>query len=275
MASSNSRRSSISNTDSGISCTTTTKTINPRYICEWVDTCRNPKHELDDCRVRKEELRGKLGIYYSENAAYKEFDYDGINGVSLKANPTGCTMIHLLIYKKENDEMYLLFATKSVMEKSKREPLLTFPSSYPYKKNEAKIDVAARALKTLTNENEIIKNIQSNLKRFIFIDANVIYPLYLTNEHAKLLTDHFVSNDEVSSIQWFRFSTVHKQLPPWDDYLDSRQAGNNGELLQIKPSNHIGTQLKEGDKELTLWSVTAMCLKCIRNHVGFEIFLQP
>jgi hypothetical protein len=129
-------------------------------------------------------------------------------------------------------------------------------------------------LKTLTNENEIIKNIQSNLKRFIFIDANVIYPLYLTDEHAKLLTDHFVSNDEVSSIHWLRFSTVRNQLPVWNDYLDI-QADNDGELAQIRRSDHIGIQLKEGDKELTLRSVTAMCLKCIRNYVGFEIFLQP
>lgn len=198
MASNDSRRSSISAADSGISCTTNATTVNPLYECNWSDECQG-RHELDDCRKRKNELRGKLGIYYSPNAMFKRFQYDEMNNLSLEHNPTGCTMVNLLIFKKENDEISLLFVMKLLKQKRHdhdeetiRQPLLALPSSNPRTKNEIPKQVAARALNIITNENEITADVRSRLKRFLFVDASTIYPLYLTNDQADLLTNHFL-----------------------------------------------------------------------------------
>jgi hypothetical protein len=279
MASSNSRRSSCSNADSGISCQTTAKTVNPRYACYWTDNCKG-KHELDSCRIRPNELRGKLGIYYSPNGIYKRFGRDQINNLPLENNPTGCTMISLLIYKNENNEPWLLFVTKLVKEKQPddgertvRQLLLALPSSNPRKKNEDLKNVAARALESITNTSEINKDLRSRFKRFLFVDANATYPLYLNNEQANLLTTQFSSNEEVTSLHWYPLSTVLSKLPEWNDYL-SRQAEGN-ELEQVRHPTRVGIQLNNDDENSKIWSVTTSSLMCIRNHVGFEEFLKP
>jgi len=202
-----------------------------------------------------------------------------MNNLSLEHNPTGSTMINLLIYKKEDNEPWLLFVTKLVKEKRQdnvegfnRQLLLTLPSSNPRKKNEVIRQVAVRALESITDENEITKDLSSHLKHFLFVDASVIYPLYLTSDQAKLLTEHFSPNEEVITLHWFPLSTVLSQLPEWNDYL-SRQAEGN-ELAQIRHPNHTGIKLNKENEEYTMWSVTATGLMCIRNHVGFEKFLQ-
>ncbi|CAF1256593.1 unnamed protein product [Adineta steineri] len=64
MASSNTRRSSSSYSDSGISVSTAGTTVNQRYACYWTNQCQG-HHELDQCQDRRNQLRGKLGIYYS------------------------------------------------------------------------------------------------------------------------------------------------------------------------------------------------------------------
>ncbi|CAF4896026.1 unnamed protein product [Rotaria sp. Silwood1] len=279
MESSNSRSSSVSRADSGISCNTTDTTVNPRYECRWTDNCRG-QHELDDCPVRLRELRGKLGIYFSPNASFKHFSRDHMNDLSLESNPTGCTMIHLLIYKRKNNETWLLFVTKFAKEKRRdneatpnRQILLTLPSSNPCMKGEYHKNIAARALNSITNESEITTNLRPRLKRFLFVDANAIYPLYLTDEQADLLTTHFSPNEEVISLHWYPLSTVLSQLPNWDDYL-SRQAEGR-ELAQVRHPDHTGIKLNTENNEHTMWSVTATCLMCIRNLVGFDAFLQP
>jgi hypothetical protein len=210
---------------------------------------------------------------------FKRFVRDQINNLPLENNPTGCTMISLLIYKNENNETWFLFATKSVKEKRpdngeglSQQLLLTLPSSNPREKNEFQKQVAVRALESITNENAILKDVRSRLKRFLFVDASVIYPLYLTNEQADLLTTHFSPNEEVFSLHWFPLSTVLSQLPEWNDYLSRQAAGN--ELAQIRHHTHTGIKLNKGDEQHTMWSVTATCLMCIRNHVGFEEFLR-
>ncbi len=279
MASSNSRRSSVSNADSGISCNTTATTVNPRYACYWLSSCHG-QHELDDCQVREHDLRGKLGIYYSSNAMFRRFSRDEINKLPLEQNPTGCTMISLLIYKIENNETWLLFVTKSVKEKrqdnldgTSRQLLLTLPSSNPREKNEVAKQVAVRALENITHESEILKDLRPRLRRFLFFDANAIYPLYLPNDQADLLTTSFSSNEEVTSLHWFPLSTVLYQLPEWNDYL-SRQAEGR-ELAQIRHRDHVGIKLNKDNEEFTMWKVTATSLMCIRNHVGFDEFLRP
>jgi len=279
MASSNSRRSSISNADSGISCTTNAATVNPRYACYWSDKCHG-QHELDDCQLRKSQLRGKLGIYYSSNAMFKRFKYDNENDLSLEHNPTGCTMVNLLIYKQENNEISLLFVMKQLKEKRHdheegiiRQPLLALPASYPCRKDEIPKQVAVRALETITDKSEITVDVRVRLKRFLFVDASVIYPLYLTNDQANLLTNDFFQNEEVTSLHWFPLSTVLNQLPEWNDYLSKQEEGKN--LAQVRHPNLTGIKLNKDNLEYTMWSVTSFCLMCIRNHVGFETFLQP
>lgn len=277
MASNNSRRSSFSNSDSGISCNTTAEVVDPRYACHWTDTCQG-QHELNRCPIRQNELRGKLGIYYSPNGIYKRFSRDQINNAPLENNPTGCTMINLLIYKNENNQPWLLFVTKLVKQKHPdnrevtRQFLLTLPSSHPHKKNEDPKNVAARALESITNNNEIHRDLRSRLQRFFFLDASAIYSLYLTNEQANLLTDQFSSNEDVTALHWFPLSTVLNQLPSWDDYISKQAEGN--ELAQIRHPIHAGIRLNDDDENSTLWSVTATYLMCIENHVGFKEFLK-
>ncbi|CAF1256571.1 unnamed protein product [Adineta steineri] len=183
-------------------------------------------------------------------------------------------MINLLIYKIENNETLLLFASKLVKEPGQhdRQLLLTFPSSNPCRRDEHQIQVAERALKTITNENEILSSLRSRLKRFLFVDARSIYPLYLTNEQADLLTEKFSPNEEVTSLHWFRLSTVLSQLPEWNNYLTREPIGK--ELAQVRHDDLSGIRLSEENEAGTLWSVTAFCLMCIRNHVGFEEFLK-
>jgi hypothetical protein len=211
---------------------------------------------------------------------FKRFQYDEMNDLSLEYNPTGCTMVNLLIHKQENNEIWLLFVTKLLKEKNQdndertqRQSLLTFPSSYPCRKDEIPKQVAERALTTITDKNEITKNVRSHLKRFLFVDASVIYPLYLTNDQANLLTNHFSPNDEVLSLHWFPLSTVLNELPEWNDYLSKQEAGKH--LAQVRHPNFAGIRLKKDNEDYTMWSVTVVCLMCIRNHVGFETFLQP
>ncbi|CAF1187830.1 unnamed protein product [Adineta steineri] len=278
MASSNTRRSSSSYSDSGISVSTAGTTVNQRYACYWTNQCQG-HHELDQCQDRRNQLRGKLGIYYSPVARYNRYVRDEINNLSLEFNPTGCTMINLLIYKIEKNETWLLFVSKSVKEKRQhdrvevtRQLLLTFPSSNPCRRDEHQIQVAERALKTITNENEILSSLRSRLKRFLFVDASSIYPLYLTNEQADILTEKFSPNDEVTSLHWFRLSTVLSQLPEWNNYLTREAIGK--ELAQVRHDDLSGIRLSEENEAGTLWSVTAFCLMCIRNHVGFEEFLK-
>ncbi|CAF1153540.1 unnamed protein product [Didymodactylos carnosus] len=268
-----SRRSSYS--DSGISSTTTSNAVNPRYACYWLKSCRG-QHELDDCHARRGELHGKLGIYYSSNGIYQRYLRDQINNLSLEHNPTGCTMINLLIYTQREGEILILFVTKLVKEKHheipttvERRALLTLPSSYPREKGELQKQVAERALDSVTHEKEITSNLRSRLTRFLFVDASVIYPLHLTNEHADLLTRSFTPNDEISALHWFALSAVLAQLPEWNNYLGREAVGK--ELAQIRHISHAGIKLGEG---YVLWSVVATVLMCIRQHVGFETFLE-
>lgn len=275
MAYASSRSSSISCADSGISVGTD---VNPRYACYWIDSCRG-QHEIVNCSFRHKDLRGKLGIYYSPNAMFKRFTLDRINSLPLDSNPTGCTRISLLIYKVVDNEKWLLFVTQKRKEKQQHHETdsspqlrLTFPSSNPRKKNEMQKDVALRALEGITHEREITKDLRPRLKRFLFVDAYATYPLFITNEHADLLTASFSPNEEDISLHWFPLSTVLSQLPTWENYL-TRQA-EDGELAQIRHDIRAGINLTTANEEYTIWSVTATVLMCIRNHVGFDEFLQ-
>ncbi|UJR07332.1 hypothetical protein I4U23_011619 [Adineta vaga] len=83
---------------------------------------------------------------------YHRRERDEVNYKDLSTNPTGCTMVLLLIYKIENNTTWLLFVTKFLKEKrqkyekeSTRQSLLAFPSSNPCKKGEDHTEVALRA----------------------------------------------------------------------------------------------------------------------------------
>jgi hypothetical protein len=188
-------------------------------------------------------------------------------------------MVNLLIYKKENNAISLLFVTKLRKEKRQdneeeqnRQLLLTLPSSHPCKKEEHASQVAVRALESVTNTKESSPELRKRLKRFLFVDASVIYPLYFTNDQANHLTAQFSSNEEITSLHWFPLSTVLKQLPEWNDYLSKPAEGK--ELAEVRHPIHAGIKLNEDNEEFTMWSVTATSLMCIRNLVEFEKFLQ-
>ena len=286
MASNNSRRGSSSSfPDSGFngfgssSSGSTTGRGNPSYACYWLDNCRG-SHEVDDCTARKEELGGKLGIYYSSDARYKRYSVDKQNNKSLKSNPTGRKKINLLIYRKRDDQVQVLFVTKLRTDKNRKDqldknwqPLLALPSSSPREKEERPELVATRALETITNRKELLEKLRSHLKRFLFVDANVVYPLFLTEERANLLTEHFTPNEEVHSLHWFPLEYVLSKLPVCIDYL--KQPAQQDELAQVRHSIATASvKLQDGCTEYNMWSVLELYLVCIREHVQFNSFLK-
>ncbi|CAF1006695.1 unnamed protein product [Adineta ricciae] len=238
MASNNNRTTSYS--DSGFSERTAAGSVNPRYACYWLESCQG-QHEFDDCSHRSNELNGKLGIYYSPNAEYRLFDRDEINEKNLRENPTGCTMVQLLIYKIEKGTTWLLFVSKRLKEKrfrqeSIREQLLAFPSANPCRKFEDRAEVALQALQTITDQQEILQDYQLRLKRFLFVDAISAYPFQITPSEVKLLMKGYSSNDEVHSLHWFPLTEILNQLPEWPNYLAKEQTEHR--LAQIKRDRH-------------------------------------
>jgi hypothetical protein len=269
-------RSQESTTSSGYwssqSSTPTTVQLNPHYLCYWVDSC-NGQHELNRCPYWDDELRGKLGIYYSPSGTYELFTEDRISGVNLENNNTGCTKVHLLVYNDEKKEV--LFGLRWCKESKndlRKRPLLAFPSAQPRRRSERMIRIPPRAFEWLTTDTDFAEQcLKQGLKnRFLFQNANVIYPVYLTNEQASRLTQSFVQNEEFRSLHWFPLSQILSQLPPWPNYIKQNKTEN--ELAQIRHDRPTGIQLGRYE----LWSVTAMCLMCIREHVpgGFDTFLK-
>lgn len=286
MASNNSQRgSSRSFSDSGFSSfgstssVNTTVTVNPRYACYWLDECRG-FHEVDHCAARKGDLRGKLGIYYSPNAMYNRYSVDKQNNLSLKSNPTGRTMINLLIHRKCDDQVQVLFVTKSLTDKNRkdqadqnRQPLLALPSSNPREKEERPESVATRALETVTDRKELLEKLRPHLTRFLFVDASVVYPLFLTEERANLLTKHFTPSEEVLSLHWFPLEYVLSKLPACSNYL--RQPAQRDDLAQVRHSiATTSVKLQDMNTEYNMWSVLEFYLLCIREHVQFNTFLK-
>ncbi|CAF1021291.1 unnamed protein product [Adineta ricciae] len=276
MASNNDRTTSY--LESGFSERTAARSVNPRYACYWLDSCQG-QHEFDDCSHRPNELNGKLGIYYSPNAEYRLFDRDEINRKILTENPTGCTMVQLLIYKIDEDATWLLFVSKRLKEKrfqseSMREQLLAFPSANPRRKFEDRAEVALQALKTITDQQEILQDYQLRLKRFLFVDAISAYPFQVTPSEAKLLMNSYSSNDEVHSVHWFPLTEILNGLPEWPNYLAKEQTEHG--LAQIKHDRYPTVQLRRDvdGRVFTIWSVTVSLLLCIRNHVGFQEFFS-
>ncbi|UJR07980.1 hypothetical protein I4U23_012259 [Adineta vaga] len=261
--------SNASTTSSGYTIQTSTN-INPNYRCYWLNSCQG-NHELRSCSHWREELRGKLGIYYSSNGMYRRFSRDNLSGVNLEHNPTGCTTVHLLIYTIRSDGMKeILFGLSNRRENhddSTRRPLLSFPFSKPCKRREPGLNIARRAFKWISDDETIARQVLKS--HFLFQHANVIYPWYVTNEQANLLTNNFQANEELISLHWFPLTSVLECLPEWKNFLTSQATEN--ELAQHEHIDQIGIQLGE----YHLWSVTASCLLCIREYIpgGFETFL--
>ncbi|CAF4004842.1 unnamed protein product [Rotaria sp. Silwood1] len=129
-------------------------TINPGYACYWSDSCRG-LHELNQCPYRNAELHGKLDVYYSSIGIYKRFSVDKLSHVSLKGNPTGRTMVHLLIYTiRSQGEIEILFGLghrKNTSSEETRCPLLSLPLTRPCKRGESGMQMARRALEWVTS----------------------------------------------------------------------------------------------------------------------------
>jgi hypothetical protein len=113
MASSDSRRSSVSNA----TVVGHQTRVNPRYACHWLPICLG-EHEADRCGVRKGGLRGKLGFYYSPDGAIKAFKRDELSIVSLEFNQAGCTRVCVLIYAKREAEVSILLMGAPKREKT-------------------------------------------------------------------------------------------------------------------------------------------------------------
>ena len=242
---------------------TTPNSLNSHYLCYWRSTC-NGQHELNECRYWKNELNGKLGLYYSSTGDYKLFTRDGINNKNLQDNPTGCTLVHLFVFNTENEK--ILFGLKWCKERRsdrQRQLQLTFPSANPYKQNGDMLQIPFRAFQWLTTDDHFANQcLEQGLKnRFLFLDANVIYPVHLTNEQVTKLTQDFKPNEEFQSLHWFPLAQIISHLPAWPEYILQEETAD--ELLQIT-RNHP-REMQIGGYQL--WRVAAVCLMCIREHV--------
>jgi hypothetical protein len=217
--------------------------VKPHYACYWLDSCGG-SHELDQCEYWNDELRGQLCLYYSPlgNPTYFDVEWHP----KLKHNPTGCTKVHALIYTiRSQDQTEILFGL------SHQHHELVFPSSKPRRRGEPHMEVARRALDWITGETAIIeKGLKS---RFLFCDANIIYPVYLTNEQADRLTNTFIPSEQILSLHWFSLETVLGRLE------ERRNKEHEGKLGGHRLQPLIKTFLTR-----------------IRNDVprGFETFLE-
>lgn len=277
MAYQSSRSSSVSYADSGISSDRQDDNVNPRFACFWLDGCQG-MHEFDHCQARKAQLRGKLGIYYSPNTLFKRFTRDNLSEVSLQHNPTGCTMISLLIYKYENDQIWLLFINQLLKENHRdthceRRPYLALLSSNPRTKGERPEMIAQRAMELITAENTLTTGLRSKLKRFLFIDAFAIYPLFIMKEQADLLDCPLPQNTHIQSLHWFPLATIQSKMSKKEDFL--KYPATNVELAQIRQSCYPKIDL-DGDDGIKyhMWYPTTKVLNCIHNYVEFDQFLS-
>lgn len=117
-------------------CFSIASSVNPRYSCYWLDSCCG-QHELMKCLRWENELcgSGRKGIYYSSDGSYKHFNHG-----SLSYNPTGCTTVHLLIYRfrphGEKEVLFGLSHRRNTPDEATRHPLLSFLCSKPRKRGE-------------------------------------------------------------------------------------------------------------------------------------------
>jgi hypothetical protein len=217
--------------------------VNPRYACYWLDSCGG-NHELDQCESWKDDLRGQLCHYYSALGVPTYFDVG--SHPKLQHNPTGCTKVHVLIYTiRSQGQTEILFAL------SRQHQELVFPSSKPRRRGEPHTEIARRASEWITEKTTIIE--QGLKSRFFFSDANIIYPVHLTNEQADQLTDTFNPNEGIRSLHWFSLESVLR-------YLEERRTRRDEGYL--------------GDYRMQLH--TMFILKRIGEYVdrGFETFLE-
>ena len=214
--------------------------VNPHYACYWLDACGGG-HELNQCECWKDELRGQLGLYYSPFGMPTYFGVE--TNSNLTYNPTGCTTVHVLIYTIRSDgRKYILFGMRD------QDGVLVLPSSKPRRRGEPSVEAARRALEWITEETTIVgQGLQS---RFLFFDANIIHPLYLTNEQAELLMQNFMSSEQIGSLHWLSLEAVLQLLAEGRIRIDEAQSG------KLRP-------------------FMRSLLNHIRNHVpgGFETFL--
>ncbi len=246
--------------------------LNPHYLCYWDESCKG-QHELNQCKHWKKELRGKLGIYYSPLGTYKLFTQDAISGVNLEHNNTGCTRVHVLVYNDEKKEV--LFGLRWCGEgkgNGQKRLLLAFPSAEPNQRNGNMLEIPSRAFQWLTADKDFANQcLEQGLKnRFLFQNANVIYPVHLTNEQASKLIRNFVPNEEFQSLHWFSLAEILSQLSLRPNYKKPEEPEIElAQIQKIEPN-----EIKPG--EYQLWPVIARCLIYIKKHVpgGFKRFLE-
>ena len=225
--------------------------VKPRLACYWLESC-DGSHALDQCSHWKNELAAQVDTYYSPLGIPRHYDK---SEVKFKYNPTGCRTVHILIYTiRSQGEKEILFGLNGGYNE------LVLPSSKPHRRGESSMEVARRTLKWIT-ENTV--TVEQGLKaRFLFDDANIIHPVYLTNDQADLLTQKFVPNETIQSLHWFLLETVFQKLPERKSHRTRQVTKNEPGAIQLGKHH--------------LWSLIAQFFIGIRENVldGYETFFE-
>lgn len=189
--------------------------VNPHYACYWLEAC-DGGHELNRCSKWNDELKGHLSRYYSPLGIPTYFGVE--TDSKLEHNPTGCTTVHVLIYTtRPQGRKDILLGLND------QHGVLVFPSSKPRRRGEPSMEVARRALEWITEETTIMgQGLQS---RFVFFDANIIYPLYLTNEQTDRLIQTFMPSEQIRSLHWLSLEAVLQLLAERRIRIDEAQLG--------------------------------------------------
>lgn len=266
-------KDSATSTDDESCCESTTLPIlNKNYLCFWDESC-NGKHELNGCKYWKER-RGEMGTYYSPTGLCKTFLNHEIDGDTLESNRTGCTTVHLLVFN--DTEKKILFGLKLHKESPGRcddhRLSLSFPSAKLFRRNGFIFQVAYRAFKWLTTDtnfsNECLE--QGLQSRIFFQNANIIFPVILTNEQSEKLTENFCQNDEFQSLHWHPLTEILRVLKKPSYYIKRKQRDN----VHTQSSQINCDDISLGGHQL--WFLTRINLLGIKKHVpgGFDEFLS-
>lgn len=248
--------------------------VEPLYACYWLGEC-NGTHELVNCSDWKNELRGKVGYYFSENGEYRQFKGSDNGNMILRSNPRGVTEINLLIFREYQGATEILLVTRNLKEKNKRKPLTAFPSSNPFRKEWNVLEVVHRTLGFITNSDELIQTVkEEQLRKFFFSNASVVYPIYFNERQADLLDSTFRRKLGYEQLHWVRLNRILNSIEGLSLITFKQLQEDPNSLPYIKEDSSLPETIVVSRPRLPLWSHTLRLLILLEQEYGIDRFLH-